>query len=261
MSKLFASAQPPESWLTRRARPRPDAPHAVRAAEPPEAPAQRASSAPALDADMLNFVQKFEETYAQIAPSTDETLQRADAGDLFPEFPDIFEELTDKQAADAPTVASERVELQPLWSPDTIPAPRRERRPEVEDEIDLDEALSILRAPQVERAEAELRQARDTGRRDEEHTEQATSRYSDTRDPQVARAPQAASLEAPTDWSTRSHRPHSIAIAAAVLALVVGISVGYLAGHTPGTSKYTAAVGAGQPSAAKLRLDYDLHKP
>jgi hypothetical protein len=62
------------------------------------------------------------------------------------------------------------------------------------------------------------------------------------------------------DWVTKSHRPHSIAVAGAVLALVVGIGVGYVAGRSPDHGVSVGKTGASQQVSPQLRLDYDLRK-
>ncbi len=204
---------------------------------------------------MADLVQKFEATYAKSASATNEAPRRSVSGDdLLPEFEAVFPERADKHSADTlPAAATARRAREPLWGPETIPARRPVARPKIEEEIDLDEAISILRAPELERARSEESTTHAANALAGEHATEAQPRT-------PAKAPQAQQARGGMNWSTKSHRPHSIAIAAAVLALIIGVVVGYVAGHHPGAVKTAAGSDATQTIKSKLRLDYDLQK-
>src|SRR5687767_2395303 len=135
MAKLWASA-PPEQFGARR-------PHAGR-----EPAGEREQ--PALDAEMQEVVQRFEQAYADFAPDAEETsAHRLAAAEPFPEFADVFQ---DASPARATATDSARVVAMPRREPEAAPAsapppPRpRERTDASDGEIDLDEAMTILRA-------------------------------------------------------------------------------------------------------------------
>jgi hypothetical protein len=271
MSKLFAPAPDPDALITRRARRRPEG---LLAAWKPEAwdeprnePKPNPADSVSMDADMLDFVKKFEESYAGLAPASEEPRpQRGAFGDdLFPEFPEPFDvEPARTRTTHSPPAPRREPEL--LRSPKTIAAvtAQLDRRLEDDGDVDIDEAFSILRAAEGKGASAAQRAASGSAARiDEQKPPALDSAFEKRREPRaepIAREPAAEPSPAGMDWTTKSRRPHSMAVAGGVVALIVGIGVGYVVGRGPNYAASGGRIDASQQVSPQLRLDYDLRK-
>src|SRR4051812_2929321 len=86
MTKFLAAAHDPDSLSARRARLNSESTDGARA-DSREEPKKKAAD-PALDADMLDFVNRFEENFSALAPARDEPQIGDLSDDLFPPFPD-----------------------------------------------------------------------------------------------------------------------------------------------------------------------------
>jgi hypothetical protein len=231
--------------------------------EEPQGPAE-GSQAPALDADMLEFVQKFESNYAQFAPAPEESRQRPVFGDdMFPAFPEPVE-VGPARARASDSAPAPRREPELLRSPKTIAAvtAQVDRRFDDDGDVDLEEAYSMLRAAEVKGAGEQQRGSFDSVSPVEEQKRATAAPTAPQQQPTaqpVSPEPAVQRSGAGADWATKSHRPRSIAVGAAVLALVVGIGVGYVAGRSPDRG-VSAQTGASQQVSPQLKLDYDLRK-
>ena len=223
--------------------------------------------ATALDAEMLDLVQRFEKGYAELEPAAEEHQHRAAAGDeLFPDFPDVF---ADAPPARPPVAESARVvpisrrEFEAPAAAAAAPSPASSREPAAE--VDLDEAMAILRA-------SELR-APGSSQPDADDREEAASPKPASRGPAEvgsrrrrkaveAREPQAAA-RAPErvvpeiDWSTRSKGTRTVAAIASVAALAVGIAGGYLLARAPGKAP-SAVIESSKEGGTQLKLERNL---
>lgn len=261
MSNSSASAHDRD----REARPQPA--RASHAATPNAAADLRAQPASDPEAEIRELVDRFESAFADLGTSTGaEDVQRhpeAEA-DLFPDFSqDIFEEVVA-----APSVAAESARVFAMPRRDSEapkagakPAPAPATGPDHRDEVSLDEAFSILRASENRSAGAP---AADTAAPAvaQPRPQPNSGERARVREP---RAQLEAELEAEPDsgtaeWTTRSHKVRSIAIAATAAALVIGIAVGYLYGRTPAAQTPSTAIGTSQQGGTLLRLDPELHK-
>ena len=207
--------------------------------------ARSAASAPELDPEMLDLVQRFERGYAELAPA-DEAPRSPVTDELFPEFPDIFEE-----PAAARPAASESRRVVPMPRRDAEPASAapawpRETRADAAGEVDLDEAMAILRA-----AEQKSRAAATPGE-DEEAAPEA-------RQPRAS-SPRAEPAPA-VQWATRSHATRTIAMAAAVAALAIGVAAGYVLGRGPSVKAPSAPIESSSNGGTQLRLERNLPRP
>jgi hypothetical protein len=258
MSKFPAAANDPESvaWRTRR-----NADGFQKGAAEPSSTPKPASAAPAFDADMLDFVNKFEQAYADVAPVDD--LQREPAeDDLFPEFPDPFDTQPARGRVAGGPRTLELARREPTIAREWTPPVRLSVEPPLEaaTQVDIDEAFSILRAAEAKGAASAQRAADDAQAMAEERAARASSA------PQARAKPQEKLQHAPVplapataNWTTKVHRPHTIAVAAGVVALIVGITAGYVAGRTP-DSRPQAKIATSQQGGTQLRFDYDLRK-
>ena len=216
-----------------------------------------------LDRDMLELVERFEQSYAELAPSAEEAQRASASAELFPEFPDVFEEPAPARHA-APESA--RVLTMPRRDPEPPSAqaapftaasqqPRHARTAEVAD-VDLDEAMAILRA-----AENRTRPAPAPGVDEEEAPAPGAARraFEPMQNAGDATPAVANDATAPAaDWTTRSHRTHTIAAAAAVVALVVGLGGGYLLGHSPASEPQKSRIGISHAGGTQLKLEREL---
>lgn len=215
-------------------------------------------SASDVDADLLEIARRFEQAYSALGPTEPESTAAPDA-ELFPELPDVFEEPAPARAAAAESarvVQMLRREVEPAPSPSV-----REPEPNFADDVNLDEAMAILRASE-ERGATASRPAADaprtaraaaTARADMPAAAHAPGR-SARRDKTVERAAPAPSS---SDWATQSRVGRTLALAAAAVALVVGIGGGYLLAHG---SKAKSGLIDSSPQGTHLRLDLSLPK-
>jgi hypothetical protein len=257
MSKLFASAYGGDRH----------APPGVTAAEHPPTPDARA-----LDPEWLELVQRFEQSYAELAPIAEEPQRAAARSDeLFPEFPE-FPEFRDVFAEAAPPRPA------PAESARVLPMPRREpeaHKPEAQTafsaapahapkttleggDIDLDEAMAILRA-----AENRHRLASGPGVNDNEESVAPgpLAGRAATRPVGESSLRSAVGAAAPArDWTTRSHTARTIATAAAAAALGVGVAAGYFLGRSPASAPPKAVIQSSQNGGTQLKLERDLLK-
>lgn len=212
-----------------------------------------ASSAPApgpdaaLDPEVLERVQRFERCFAELAPTEEEEpaapVRHAD--DLFPEFPDdIFEDRPQPRAA-----ATESARVVPMPRRDHDPAaasaspaaawPREAARDATTGDVELDEAMAILRS-----AEKRRRPVPEPGvdPEDKADTSALDVERLQVREPAPRqRPPESRTLPLETrvpsgSWTSRSHVVRTVAVAAAVVALAVGVAAGYVLGRTPSGS-------------------------
>jgi hypothetical protein len=212
------------------------------------------------DPEIRELVERFEAAFADLGPSVEEARQSPAAeADLFPDFSqDIFEE-----TPAAASVAAESARVFPMPRRDSEPASRPAPKPAPAgtpappEEVTLDEALSILRASENRGAGAaqgpapsfEARARAEAGERPRQP--RPGVRLDAEEEPESRRA-------AP-DWTTKSHKARSIALAATAAALVVGIAVGYFYGRNPAAQSPSTAIGASQHGGTMLRLDPELH--
>lgn len=274
MSKVSAPAHDTDPLLATRTRPRLEGVRSSRAAdlrdETPRAetprdvtPAARADSD--IDAEMLDFVRSFEEKYAELAPSSDAVQYDVNPDDdLFPEFPERFDELPIGRTL---TGGATRVLPLARREPELAqPVGQRARQPETagraDTAVDLDEAILLLRAGEVKRAEAAAARARDRELAGASTEPVETARTMRQRDGVAASAEMRSRPlgTSPTsmDWTTKSHRLQSIAVACAVFALVVGVVGGYLIGRSPDQKASRAKIEVTQQGGMKLRFDSQL---
>ena len=221
----------------------------------------------ALDPDMLELVEKFEQNYAQLAPAAEEPQGGGASSELFPEFPDVFEDPAPARPAapeSARVLTMPRRDHEPAAAHATAftaaPQPRHGAVADVAD-VDLDEAMAILRA-----AENRTGPAPAPGVDEEEIAAVSTARptfdsrpdASDAARTDVGRQVHAPGAAPATDWTTRSHRTHTIAAAAAVAALMVGLAAGYLLGNSPAAAPQKSPLETSQTGGAQLKLDREL---
>ena len=257
MTKFLAAAHDPDSLLARRARQKRDgdddaAPHVADPRQEPKPP----SADPAADADMLDLINKFEQNYAELAPVREEPQSGALTDDLFPEFPEPFESSPPPPRNRARTLELARFEPQGAREAPRAQAARAEVPPAVVDEqVEIDEAFSILKAAEAKGAEKAQRAADDA-------QALAAERQLARSDVQPEFRPERAESPAPTervDWAARSHRPRTIAVVAGVLVLALGLTVGFIAGRTP-HGKPQATIQTTEQGGTQLRLDRELRK-
>jgi hypothetical protein len=261
MTKFLAAANDPESLLARRARLNPETLDHARPAETRQEPKATPNDEPALDADMLDFVTRFEQNFAELAPTREEPQNGPLADDLFPEFPDQpFDTPPQRNRPRALELA--RFEPQPTR---VAVAPDDARPVLTNDQLDIDEAFSILKAAEVQGA-AKAQQAEDEQR--VASAERAASAERELPAPDVALQmrneprtawPQPAGGIERKDWASRSHKPRSIAVAGGVLVLALGLTAGYVAGRVP-HGKSHAVIQTTAQGGTVLRLDTNLTK-
>jgi hypothetical protein len=214
---------------------------------------------PALDAEMQEVVQRFEQAYAGFPPDAEEAPPQrpAAAAEPFPEFADVFQDAPPLRAT-APDSA--RVVAMPRREPEaaapSAPPPRARERAEMDDSaIDLDEAMAILRAPELRSAPAPQ-----TG------IDAEAAKVLASNDAAPRTAPRSTSRriesEAPTtassNWARRSHAVRTIAVGAALVALAVGAAGGYLLGRGPLAKSPSAQIDATKQGGTQLRLERNL---
>ena len=230
----------------------------ARARAPHEGSAERAPAPDtALDSEMLDLVKKFEQTYAQLAPAAEAPPQAAPPAqdDPFPEFAAVF--------ADAPPVRpapaeSARVLTMPRREPELgSPAPAsRTRAATPEPDVDLDEAMAILRA-----SENRGRPVPEPGVEPDDAVAPAPQQRFTERafQPQPRLQPRA---ERPSsiDWATKAHTVRTIAMAAAVIALAIGAAAGYFLGRTPPAKSPARVIESSKLGGTQLRLDRELQQ-
>lgn len=234
--------------------PAPDERRRTRGAVDPAANVLRGSGkpAPALDSEMLDLVQRFERGYAELAPAIEEPTPHAASDELFPEFPDIF----DEPPAAKPAAGSARVFPMPRRDPESgTPAwPRETPAADRGGDVDLDEAMAILRASEQRTTAARAdvhEEPRSTPRA--WRSEDVAVRHSEPQAP--ARQDRASSA---ATWTARSHGKRSFALAAAVVALVVGVVAGYLLGHDPSSKSPTSVIESSGQGGTQLKLERNL---
>lgn len=233
---------------------------------PPEAlptPAEKA-----LDAEMREVVLKFEEIYAELAPQAEEGDKKPErSDDIFAVFPDAFpsEQKTRADRALTPQAVS-RVEPT-LARKQTVDASVTgpKKTAELNDSLDIDEAMSILRAAEASGKAAAERAGGNA--KDEDAAEDAAS-FVDMALPAKPKSanehhltPRTAqtTVTADADWSTRSRSVWSTGLIAASIALVVGTGVGYLMGRG-NESASIEKIQSSPEGGARLRPDYNLRK-
>jgi hypothetical protein len=256
MTKFLAAAHDPDSLLARRARQKSDGDtEAPRTAEPRQEPKGGAADA-AIDADMLDLIAKFEQNYAELAPPREEPPLSPLSDDLFPEFPEPFD------SSPAPRNRTRTLELarfEPQGSREAplIQTARAELRPAIVDEqAEIDEAFSILKAAEAKGAAKAQRAADDAQALAAERAVPPSDVH-----PEFRPAPKAESRPETerVDWAARSHRPRTIALAAGVLVLALGLTMGFIAGRAP-HGKPQVTIQTTQQGGTLLRLDRELRK-
>lgn len=221
------------------------------------------------DAEMREVVLKFEELYAELAPQAEEE-KPARADDPFLDFPG------EPPPAQAPAVE------RPLKARETPRVdPVLARKPVVEaagaaskksvgpgERLDIEEAISVLRAAEASGKAAAERAAREA--RDEADPEapqpqpqplaNSAAPVPATRAP--ARAPArrvAKTAVAQADSPAQSGTFWSLLLIAASLALIIGTGVGYLMGRGDDAIA-VAKIQSSPEGGARLRPDYELRK-
>jgi hypothetical protein len=225
------------------------------------------SAAPALDAEMLDLVRRFEKGYAELAPAAEEPPRRdVPAEELFPEFPDVFEELT------ARSVASESARVVPMprreseaasQPPAPVPAWQREAAADKGGDVDLDEAMAILRASEQSSRRAPQPQGEHTPVTPRVSAAPPRARFAEQRENPTAdagRRPRAEGPSAVTDRVTRSQIAWTAATAAAVASLAVGVAAGYFIGRSPSAKPPSAPIESSTQGGTQLRLERNLPK-
>jgi hypothetical protein len=229
----------------------------------PQSPARNPALDAALDPEMLDLVQRFERGYAELAPTVEEPArQHSPSDELFPEFPDIFDEPpAAKPAAESARVFSmprreaEAPPAQSAWSPETPAVDRG-------GDVDLDEAMAILRASEqrvaapartnVEEEPMRAPRAAPTAWRSDNVSVRSASSSSAESMARDVRPPSEAS------WTSRSHAARTLALAAAVAALVVGVAAGYMWGHSPSQKAPSAVIEKSGQGGTQLKLERSL---
>jgi hypothetical protein len=251
MAKLWASAAPEDER-------RDDAARTLRDSA--------GSSASSVDPEMLELVQRFEESYADLAPIAEEPTRSAPLSDeLFPDFPDVFEEASPPPPRRAVPERARVVKMPRRESEAAPVSPQEPAAPlaplPVEDagDIDLDEALEILRAsekrggvapqPGVDEDELEPRGvAAPAGQ----------SQYVDDR----AEVDFGAARAAPRrDWTARAHGVRTVTIIVAAAALALGVGGGYFLARTGADDGQLGLIGSSAGGGMQLRLDIKLPRP
>lgn len=233
---------------------------------PPEALRTLADKLP--DAEMREVVRKFEEMYAGLAPEEEGAAEKAArSNDIFPYFPD---ELSwgQKPAPDrAPTPhAVSRVEprlARKLTADASLTGSKTSA--ELKDSLDIDEAISILRAAEASGKAAAERAAREA--QDEDDAEDPASlvdmapraKLKSSTEPHLTPGTAQTTVTADADWSTRSRSVWSTGLIATSIALVVGTGVGYLMGRG-NESASIEKIQSSPEGGARLRPDYNLRK-
>ena len=260
MTKFLAAAHDPDSLLARRARQKSDGDNEAPRIDVPQRESNAGAATPPIDsgadADMLDLITKFEQNYAQLAPAREEPQSGGLTDDLFPQFPEPFDSSPPPRSR---TRTLELAKFEPQGSRDVPRAqtPRAEMRPAVVDEqAEIDEAFSILKAAEAKGA-AKVQRAADDAQA------LAAERHLPPADvgPELRPEHKTAS-HAETervDWAARSHRPRTIALAGGVLVLALGLTVGFIAGRTP-HGKPQVTIQTTEQGGTLLRLDRELRK-
>jgi hypothetical protein len=261
MNKFLAAAHDPESLLARRARLKSESVDAARASEPRQEPTSGGAE-PVLDADMLDLVTRFEQNFAELAPPRDEPQNGPLSDDLFPEFPD--QPFDNAPVRNRPR-ALELARFEPQASREATRMAANARQTQLDDQVDIDEAFSILKEAETQGA-AKAGQAADDARAASEMRAAAAERALPPTDVEPQARPEHRSSRAQptpevarTDWASRSHKPRSIAVAAGVLVLAVGLTIGYVAGRAP-AGKSHSVIQTTEKGGMVLRLDPNLRQ-
>lgn len=256
----FLSMDPPPA---RRARRRPESREEPWLAGPGDE-VQNASPEQALDAEMLGVVQKFETAYAELAPPVeDEPCDSAPADDLFIEFPDEL-----RKPATGVRAVSDAPKPRMPFTRGGEPAPHepepRQTRTDQNDQLNVDEAFSILRAAEAkgkaaaERAEREPARAVDAEERAPLHMrEDVTPPHGASSAPELP-VYETAPTAPRSEGSTQSQTMWPSILIAALLALAIGTAVGYVMSRNPDTAASGATVQVTGQGATQLLVDYDL---
>jgi hypothetical protein len=259
MTKFLAAAHDPESLLARRARLKSESAEAARVPETRQEPTSGAAE-PVLDADMLDLVTRFEQNFAELAPPRDEPQNGMLSDDLFPEFP---EQPFDNAPVRSRPRALELARFEPQASGEASRMAANARQTQLDDQVDIEEAFSILKEAETQGA-TKAKQTADDARAASEVRAAAAERALPPTDvePQArqdyrhSRA-QPTPEVARTDWASRSHKPRSIALVAGVVVLAVGLTIGYVAGRAP-VGKSHAVIQTTEKGGMVLRLDSNL---
>ena len=217
-----------------------------------------------LDDEMREVVLKFEEIYAELAPTIeDESQPERLRHDVFDLPDDIGKALQDPPPPD-PVPLRPRMRREPgLASRPAMAGSPPASSAAKEETFDIDEALSILRAAEM-KGRVEAREAKD---KDDDTVQPfampVTRKVSERSEPVLAAAPTSRAVEAdqvrPADeWSAKSSNFWSIALIAASIALIVGTGVGYMMGRGQEALAPVAKIKTLPDGGAKLRPDYDL---
>ncbi|HEX2829431.1 MAG TPA: hypothetical protein VHP37_24000 [Burkholderiales bacterium] len=225
-----------------------------------ERPGDRRPADPALDPDMQDLVQRFELGYAELAPSVEEAARQAPASDApFPEIPDIFGE----PSAARPGAESARVFPMPRREIEAVAAtpawPRETPGGDRGGDVDLDEAMAILRASE-QRAAAPPRTEVDEEPKSAPRawrSDDVPVQHADVHASQVT--PREAHAASATSWASRSHGMRTFALVAAVAALVVGAAAGYFLGRSASLTTPSAVIESSAQGGTQLKLDRQLH--
>jgi hypothetical protein len=221
---------------------------------------------PGLDAEMLDLVQRFERGFAELAPQAEEPASRTSASDdLFPEFPDVFGEAAPSRAAteSARVVPMPRREPEPAATAAPPPPWQRDTLGDVAADVDLDEAMAILRASEQRSGKARTLAEDDAADIPAARAaEPVESRRARVEAPQAGRAPREPERGgAATARASKSRVVRRSALTAGIAALAVGIAAGYFIGRTPSAKAPSAHIETSVGGGTQLRLERALPKP
>lgn len=216
----------------------------------------------ALEPDMREVVEKFEELFAELAPPPEEDRQ------VTPD--DLFRDLTLGDSRPGAGIAQPRAPaarsgLDHPAKPAAAEAPAADTGRAAR--LPIDEAVALLRAAEARgkaASERAAREARDDGESEMPRVPLAGAGalpvVAQRRDIELAKVPRAPVRPAvPDEWSAKSATFWMILLIVSSVALAVGTGVGYLMGRdqsAPAASKIQTSPEGG----ARLRADHELRK-
>ena len=258
MTKFLAAAYAPDPLLVRRGRQehdRHDPDHEPVRPDAGKRDVKPDGAAAGLDLDMLDLITRFEQNYAELAPAREEPQLGSVDDDLFPAFPEPFEDSPPRTR----TRTLELARFEPQGSR-AAPAAHPQRveswAAAGDEQAEIDEAFSILKAAEAKGAAKAQRAADDAqALAAERHVPAADV----ARELKPERNTESIAEVERTDWAARSHRPRTIALAGGVLVLALGLTAGFIAGRAP-HGKPQATIQTTEQGGTLLRLDPVLRK-